>query len=1223
MERNRRTIRQQEEQRLFNQSEEERQYERTTPRPIRRNQQQEEERFDAGFRQDERTIPTSIRRNQQQEEERFDAGFRQDERTTPRPISQPLNFAFGRSAVRFKKYTDGYTAENINYTGDWEGFMETARNRIIEELSKNINTKVLFSINVNMRQIAGGFSTPGVKNLRVKEDKIILEGTNLNELYDQIMTELNEQMEKLQDVEGSGWVFEGIKDIQILTLPYYPLRGGKYLELPEYIAKRKAVVNIKNKDEDCFKWSILRGIYPKKENPSRVDKELKSLEHTINMEGIESPTKIDDIPKFEKQNEDIAVVVLGLNEDGKVYTILNSKYVSKRKHLVILLLITNLEKDFHYTLVTQPSRLISSQYSSHGHKIYICWNCINIFNKEDKYNYHIEQCKLNKTQNIIMPEKGSVVKFRNYKNTYWFPFVVYADIECITTKLETPDLNPDSSYTIKTQSHKPISYVIRFISYNQLVMENKTLIYVGEDCMDKLVEDLEYLVSLIYNKPEAKQIYEREDKIKNANSHVCHVCGKEFTNEKEKTANFEYFTGEYLGACHNNCKNTKPDFMPIFFHNLAGYDSHLFITKLANNFKGEKVDVIPTNEQKYISFTKSSQVDIKKDKDGKDYNVYYKLRFVDSLKFMNAGLETLANNLPSNKFNNLEERFTGKQLELAKRKGIFPYDWFDSVDKLKCDKLPPMEDFYSKLYETNITREEYNFALEVWKEFGCKTFKDYVEIYNLIDTLLLADIFENFREICFENYGIDPACYFTSPGLFWDALLKETGIELELLSDIDMFLFFKRMIRGGISMISTRYAEANNPYMKDLYDPEKENSYIMYYDANNLYGFIMMGKIPYGGFQWMEEEELNNWRDYSCVLEVELEYPKELHDLHNDLPLCPENITSDKNITKLIPTLNNKEKYVIHYKTLLQFLELGLILKKIHCGIKFNESEWMKPYIDKNTELRKVADNDFEKDFYKLANNGVFGKGMEDETKRCCVKLVTTLKQLKKLTCKKNLKGARVFSEGLISVHMANTNVKITKPIYIGAVVLDTSKIPMYDFHYNYIKKIYGNKARLLDIDTDGVKYHIITEDVYKDMNENIDVFDTSNYPVNHPSGIRSGVNKKVPGKFKDELGGEIIKEYAGVRSKLYSYLTLNNVEEKKAKGIKKYAIKNKLIFNDYKDCVLNKTTKRITQSNIRSYDHKVYTEIVNKVALNWYDDKRYIMENGIDTLSWGNYKIE
>ena len=303
MERNRRIIREQEEQRLFRQSEEE-----------RLNNQQQEENFNigsfrndnrnTGFREDGRSIPTPIRQQQQQQ---------------PQP---PLNFAFGRTGARFQDYTDKYIAENINFTGDWESFMELARNTIVNELSKNRNTKIFFSINANMRQIAGGFNTPATKNLRIKEGKIILEGTNLNELYDQIMSEINETMEILQDVEGSGWVFEGIKNIEILTVPIDPLRGSKYIELPEYIANKKAIINIKNKDEDCFKWCILRALNPKKENPNRVDKQLRAAEKSINMEGISSPTKIDDITKFEKQNEDIAVVVLGLNENGKVNTII-------------------------------------------------------------------------------------------------------------------------------------------------------------------------------------------------------------------------------------------------------------------------------------------------------------------------------------------------------------------------------------------------------------------------------------------------------------------------------------------------------------------------------------------------------------------------------------------------------------------------------------------------------------------------------------------------------------------------------------------------------------------------------------------------------------------------------------------------------------------------------------------------------------------------------------
>ena len=821
-----------------------------------------------------------------------------------------------------------------------------------------------------------------------------------------------------------------------------------------------------------------------------------------------------------------------------------------------------------------------------------------------------------------MPKEGTFIKFKNYQRTKKYPFVIYADIESLTTKIEYADVNPEISYTTKVQKHEPISYCFRFVSFNQSIIENRTIKYTGEDAMEHMVIELEYLVSLIYNIPQGKPIFGREEKIKQASTDYCHLCGEgNFSKDNKKLRDFNYYTGEYLGPCHYECKSKRPNFIPIFFHNLSHYDSHLFITNLASRISGEKINVIPNNEQNYISYTKESLVDIIKGEE-KDKKIFFKLRFVDSLKFLGCSLSTLANNLPRDKFHNLEERFDGKLLEMAKRKGVFPYDWFNMIEKLDCESLPAFEDFFSLLLAEGISREEYEFALEVWKEFGCKTFKDYLELYNEIDVLLLADVFENFREICLENYNIDPAYYFTSPGLFWDAMLKETKIELELLSDIDQYYFFKRMIRGGISNVSNRYAEANNIYMGDLYDPKKENSHITYFDANNLYGFIMSQKLPYRGFKWMTEEELENWKEIPCAIEVDLEYPKEIHDAHNDLPLCPELKETENKIKKLIPNLNDKEKYVIHYRTLLLCLNLGLKLKKIHRGIMFEESEWMKSYIEKNTRLRTLATNEFERDFYKLGNNSVFGTGMEDELNRCSVELVTLLKRLKKLTSKGNFKGIKIFGTELVSVHMLKSKVTISKPIYVGATVLDTSKIPMYNFHYGFIKEKYGEKAKLLDMDTDGIKYHIKTDDIYKDMNENIDIFDTSNYPSDHPSGIKSGVNKKVPGKFKDEMGGEIIVSYVGLRPKLYSYVTLSKKEEKKAKGIKMPVIKNQLKFEEYKECLFNKSILRKEQYNIRSYDHEVFTEKINKIALSPFDDKRYILEDGIHTLAWGHYKI-
>ena len=1140
--------------------------------------------------------------------------------------------SFTHRETSFGGYTDRYIAQNLGMRGEWNSVMEEAKESIVRELESKRGNVAFFSVTLKMKRRDGEFTTePISKNIRADPVRIT-EGTDIKSLYEDIKNQIDRQVDLLQDTEGSGWEFEELDNIDILTVGFDPLRASKWIPLPKKIKDKKAVINIKNDDDNCFMWCVARAISPTEHNAHRIDKKLKEAAKTLNMKGIRAPTPIEDIHKFENQNPDFSIVVLGLNKYDNIIVLKDSKYTIERKNFVLLLMIKDEDKNTHYTLVNNDSRLLSDQFSKHKEGKFICWNCINFFNEKEKFLIHREYCKNNNPCIIKMPEEGSFIKFKKHQHTKKYPFAVYADIESLTTKIEYADVNPEISYTTKVQKHEPISYCFRFVSFNQSVIENRTVKYTGEDAMEHMVIELEYLVSLIYKIPQAKPIFGREEKIIQASSDHCYLCRKNFATKKEKLKDFNYYTGEYLGACHYSCQSKQPNFIPIFFHNLSNYDSHLFIKNLASRVSGERISVIPNNEQKYISYTKESLVDIIKGEEiieedvkvkiEKDKKIFFKLRFVDSLKFLGCSLSTLANNLPKDKFYNLEDRFSGKLLELAKRKGVFPYDWFNTKEKLDHESLPSFEDFYSLLLGEGISRDEYEFALEVWKEFGCKNFKDYLELYNEIDVLLLADIFENFREVCLENYKIDPAYYFTSPGLFWDAMLKETKVELELLSDIDQYYFFKRMIRGGISNVSNRYAEANNIYMGDLYDPKKENSHIVYFDANNLYGFIMMQKLPYGGFKWMTEEELENWKEIPCVIEVDLEYPKELHDAHNDLPLCPESKKTKNNVEKLIPNLNDKEKYVIHYRTLLFCLELGLKIKKIHRGIRFEESEWLKPYIEKNTRLRTLATNEFDKDFFKLGNNSLFGKTFEDQTKHCIVELVTSLKRIKKLSSRPNLKGVKIFGEELVSMHMSLSEVTIKKPIYVGATVLDTSKIPMYNFHYRFIKEKYGDNAKLLDMDTDGIKYHIKTADVYKDMNENINIFDTSNYPSNHPSGIKSGVNKKVPGKFKDEMGGEVIVSYVGLRPKLYSYVTLSEKEEKKAKGVKKPVIKNQLKFEEYKECLFNKSILRKEQYNIRSYDHEVFTEKINKIALSPFDDKRYILEDGIHTLAWGHYKL-
>jgi uncharacterized CHY-type Zn-finger protein len=289
----------------------------------------------------------------------------------------------------------------------------------------------------------------------------------------------------------------------------------------------------------------------------------------------------------------------------------------------------------------------------------------------------------------------------------------------------------------------------------------------------------------------------------------------------------------------------------------------------------------------------------------------------------------------------------------------------------------------------------------------------------------------------------------------------------------------------------------------------------------------------------------------------------------------------------------------------------------------FEESQWLEKYIDVNTKLRSKATNDFEKDFFKLMNNSVFGKTMENIRNRVDIRLVTDETVAIKLAAKPNFDHCTIFDENLVAIHMKRTKLKFNKPVYLGMCILDLSKTLMYDFHYNYIKSKYDNKAKLLFTDTDSLAYEIETDDFYKDINPDIkSKFDTSDYPHNHRSGITTGVNKKVLGMFKDESCGKQISEFVGLRAKLYSYIMLEGNEHKKCKGVTKNVVKKSITFQDYKNCLRTKNHQLRKMNVIRSHHHDIFTEQINKIALSADDDKRVIMDDGVHTLAHGHFKL-
>ena len=341
----------------------------------------------------------------------------------------------------------------------------------------------------------------------------------------------------------------------------------------------------------------------------------------------------------------------------------------------------------------------------------------------------------------------------------------------------------------------------------------------------------------------------------------------------------------------------------------------------------------------------------------------------------------------------------------------------DNWERFNEISLPSKESFYSNLNMENIDDIDYRHGNKVFKRFKLKNLGEYHDLYVQSDTLLLADVFENFRNTCLKVYELDPAHFLSLPRLAWQACLKKINVKLELLTDYDMLLMVEEGIRGGICHSIHRHAKANNKYMEN-YDKNEESSYIQYLDANNLYGWAMSQKLPVNNFKWVEDtskinEEFikncneNNKKRY--ILEVDVKYPKKLHYSHSDLPFLPKRMKIDK-CKKLVCNLHNKKIYVVDIKS--------LKLKKIYRIIEFNQKAWVKPYIDMNTELRKLAKDDFEKDLFKLMNNAVFGKAMENIRKHRDIKLVTTDKKRNKLVSEPNYHTMNYISEDLSIIEM-------------------------------------------------------------------------------------------------------------------------------------------------------------------------------------------------------------
>ena len=545
---------------------------------------------------------------------------------------------------------------------------------------------------------------------------------------------------------------------------------------------------------------------------------------------------------------------------------------------------------------------------------------------------------------------------------------------------------------------------------------------------------------------------------------------------------------------------------------MKNHDGHLIIQNAEKLSNKKKIDVIAQNSEKFINIG------------------FHSLSVKDSFSFITASLEKLVS---MTKYDNTDEKErskwvlrdnwqsnfrysskndiikTEKCLDLLTEKGVYPYDYMNAFDKFNDEQLPSKEQFYSRLTEEGITNDDYTKAKQIWKHFDIKNMGEYHDLYLKTDVLLLTDVFENFRDMCLSYYGLDPVYYYTLPNFAFDAMLKLTGIEIDLVYNQEMYEMIEAGLRGGMTQTTCKKVEANNKYMGSDYDSSKESRYINYLDANNLYGLSMIQKLPCRNLKWddkITEDDIINYNNgrTGYILEVDLEYPKELHDLHNDYPLAPEvmnvkaNMLSERQVEiyklingskepkdektkKLILNLNEKSKYVVHIRTLQFYLKHGLKLKKVHRAIKFEQKEILKPYIEFNTEKRKNARNDFEKDIFKLLNNAVFGKTMEDKRKHLGFEIVSDERRFMKCVNNPSFKRSHIINEDLVGVEKQKPKLKLDKPIFIGMSILDLSKQHMYKFYYDVMKPKYGENIRMVYTDTDSFVFHTKTDDIYQD----------------------------------------------------------------------------------------------------------------------------------------------
>ena len=1053
---------------------------------------------------------------------------------------------------------------------------------------------------------------------------------DLQEWYESHIGGFQTTFNKFLTKDGSEWQFDDVDYVLFATNLSFSFSGRGGFQLPSALAKKHAVINV-DCDFACFKYALLSVLHfndvPR--NRQRLSKYQK-WEGELKFEGVDvNEINISqDIPKIERQNNlKINVHVWERGLQGCRYN--NRHNLASRT--VNLLLVCNEQGERHYCGITSLSRLYFHTKKSNNLQ-HMCERCIRSFKSAEDLDTHFQWCVKGKAQIESMPKEKNF-SYTSYGHELSPIRIVYADAECF--------IEPD------TQSHQPAAIACYDVWHPHLTQQrnaSQILSWVGEGCIEKFLKKLDCMVKDQYEQDSLTRqsmILSPAEQQNFNKSQSCPKCKVTYTEKRYKVRDHCHITGQYRGplCCLCNTRlRLKRNVLPVIFHNFKNYDAHLLIKEGVGKLKNWKLSVIAQSKEKFMSMR--AKVPVGKTKTGKTIN--FEIAFLDSYQFMSSSLATLANNLDSLPLTQkLRQDFPNLSDDLITRKGVFPYSYFSSLSKLDETCLPPRSAFKNDLTGEDCSEEDYAHAQRAWGEFHCKTFGDFMLAYLKLDVYLLADVFEEFRRMSLEQDGLEPTHFVSLPGLSFMSAFKMTGETIHLLLDPDLYSLFERGIRGGLTFVNKHRVKAKS------INKGQDKIILLYIDQNNLYGQALCELLPHSNFEELHPDDIpitfpdeasilaiDKNGDVGFLFEVDLEYPTHLHNKTKDFPLAPEsgevteemlspfmkqlhrqilenrNLSHDtpfKSCRKLLLSQYDKEHYVVHFAMLQYYLEMGLKIKKIHRVVRFTQKRFLEPYVTFNSERRAQARNSFEKDFYKLKNNSLFGKTMEDVRKRMNYKLITDATAFQKLVASPLFLERDIISEDVVGVKMMKPKVILNKPIYIGQAVLDYSKLAMYKLFYQTLPQCsLIHNLELIGGDTDSfflsltVDAQTSSSDVLKSLESFVDF---SNYPTDHP--LFSNVNKAKLGCFKDECAGREIKEMILLKPKMYSIkIEDHNDEIKRAKGVSKTIVRN-LRHENYKQVYKSFAETSVQMTILKSVEHRIHTFTFNKRALSCWEDKR------------------